>query len=305
MTPVDISPAASACHRTMPVLAGLRVYPIKSCAGIALDHAAVLSTGLPYDRSWMLVDANGAMLTQRTMPQLALIRTAFDGCDLLISAPGMADLRTPLGTDVLRAPIGVATQVWHEPLQALDTGVATTAWFSTFLHMPTRLLRFDPRVERLVGARWHQGPPAPFHFADGFPLLVTGAASLDDLNERLSRKGAPAIPMDRFRPNLIISGWEAYEEDHITDLAINASGVQVVIRLVAPCSRCPMPTIDQRTARRHPDWPNEPTDTLATYRRDARVDNAVTFGWNAVLMNGIGARLAVGQPVEAELDFGD
>ncbi|MGI4860966.1 MAG: MOSC domain-containing protein [Janthinobacterium lividum] len=289
----------------MPILAGLYVYPIKSCAGIALNNVEMRATGLAYDRSWMLVDATGAMLTQRTMPRLALIRTAFDGRDLRVSASGMDDLRTPLEADALQAPTTVATQVWRDPLQALDTGAVTAAWFSTVLHMPVRLLRFDPRVERLADAAWHPEPPAPFHFADGFPLLVTGAASLDDLNERLSRKGAPPIPMDRFRPNLIVSGWEAYEEDHITDLAITASGAQVALRLVAPCSRCPMPTIDQRTAQPDPGWPNEPTDTLATYRRDARVGNAVTFGWNAVLMHGAGVRLAVGQPIAAELDFGD
>ncbi|MCY0386098.1 MOSC N-terminal beta barrel domain-containing protein [Robbsia sp. Bb-Pol-6] len=289
----------------MPVLAGLHVYPIKSCAGIVLSDAPVWRTGLAYDRTWMVVDAAGTMLTQRTVPRLALVRTAFDAPDLRVWAPGMGELRTPLEVTDPDASASVATQVWQAALRALDTGPACAAWFSDFLGMPARLLRFDPRVERRVASSWHVGAPAPFHFADGFPLLVTSVASLDDLNARLSRKGAPMIPMDRFRPNLIVDGWEAYEEDHITDLTIRAPGADVGIRLVAPCSRCPMPTIDQRTAARDPLWPNEPTDTLATYRRDARVGDAVTFGWNGVVTAGVGAHLATGQRIEAELDFGD
>ncbi|MGI4983657.1 MAG: MOSC domain-containing protein [Janthinobacterium lividum] len=289
----------------MPILTGLHVYPIKSCAGIALSDARLCLTGLAYDRSWMLVDAAGVMLTQRTVARLALIRTALGEEDLIVTAPGMAELRTPLAAEGLSMPKTVATHVWSDALRALDTGDACAAWFSTFLGMPARLLRFDPQVERLAPMQFRAGPPAPFHFADGFPLLVANAASLADLNERLSRKGAPAIEMDRFRPNLIVSGWNAYEEDHIADFTIGTPGGDVGIRLVSPCSRCAVPTIDQRSAQPDPLWPNEPTDTLATYRRDARVNDAITFGWNGVLTRGTGARLALGQPIEAELDFGD
>ncbi|WGS48127.1 MOSC N-terminal beta barrel domain-containing protein [Paraburkholderia sp. D15] len=298
----------------MPTISELFVYPIKSCAGIALNQARLFATGLEYDRCWMLADPSGAMLTQRVHPRMALIKVAFDGDDLVISAPGMSELRTPLDAARLAPAAARRAQVWGDVVQGLDTGEESAAWFSRFIGVPARLLRFDPAQQRIVDPDYTASTGgATTFFADGFPLLVLGQASLDDLNQRLNGKGAPAIPMDRFRPNVVVSGLDAYEEDYVETLSVEATGSAdagpageaVRLQLVKTCSRCPMPTIDQATGAPNPDWPNEPTDTMSTYRANAQRNGAITFGNNALVASGAGAWLRVGQTVEAELGFGD
>ncbi|SMG21695.1 MOSC domain-containing protein [Paraburkholderia susongensis] len=293
----------------MPTIRELFVYPIKSCAGIALTEARLLATGLEYDRYWMLTDPHGAMLTQRAYPRMALIRVEIGEQDLVIRAPDMSELRTPLDATRLAAAPRVNTAVWRDAAYGLDTGAETAAWFTAFLGVPVRLLRFDPQRERIVDRDYTASTGgATTFFADGFPLLVIGQASLDDLNTRLNGKGAPAIGIDRFRPNLVLDGLDAYEEDYMETLSIDAptSGApRVELRLVKLCTRCPMPTIDQARGAPDPEWPNEPTDTMLGYRVNARFDGAVTFGNNALVASGTGAWLRVGQEIEAELGFGD
>ncbi len=291
----------------MATISELFVYPIKSCAGIALHEARLFASGLEYDRCWMVTDPAGAMLTQRAYPRMALIQVEIGAEDLVIRAPGMSELRTPLDSARLEAPSAVQTQVWRDAAYGLDTGAASAAWFSTFLGMPARLLRFDPKRERIVDPDYTDSVGgATTHFADGFPLLVIGQASLDDLNTRLSGKGAPAIPINRFRPNVVLTGLDAYEEDYVETLSIDGeAGENVQLQLVKPCSRCPMPTIDQAKGAPDPDWPNEPTDTMSVYRADPQRNGAITFGNNALVASGAGQWLRVGQSVEAELGFGD
>ncbi|MFP3564632.1 MOSC domain-containing protein [Paraburkholderia sp. SIMBA_030] len=292
----------------MPAISELYVYPIKSCAGIALNKARLLATGFEYDRSWMVTDPSGAMLTQRAYPRMALIEVALGEHDLVISAPGMNELRTPLDAAELAAPQPVQTTVWNDAVHGLDTGEPSAAWFSTFLGVPARLLRFDPRRGRVVDPEYAGEIGATTHFADGFPLLVIGQASLDDLNARLNRKGAPSIPIDRFRPNVVLTGLDPYEEDYVESLSVGGEAQAepfVRLQLVKLCSRCPMPTIDQAKGAPDPDWPNEPTDTMSVYRANAQRGGALTFGNNAIVARGAGAWLRVGQDVEAELGFGD
>ncbi|WP_345814107.1 MOSC N-terminal beta barrel domain-containing protein [Paraburkholderia sp. PREW-6R] len=319
----------------MPIISELFVYPVKSCAGIALDAAHLLATGFEYDRSWMVTDPGGAMLTQRAYPRMALVGVELGEHDLVLRAPGMSELRTPLDAARLHAPHKVETTVWRDAAYGLDTGEASAAWFSTFLGVPARLLRFDPERERIVDPDYTDSTGgATTHFSDGFPLLVIGQASLDDLNARLNRKGAPSIPIDRFRPNLVLTGLDAYEEDYVETLTIDGEssrtiheassgkdsgrssrtssgtgsgngGPTVRLQLVKPCARCPMPTIDQSKGAPDPDWPNEPTDTLSVYRANPRRGGALTFGNNALVAQGAGAWLRVGQQVDAELGFGD
>ena len=293
----------------MPSISELFVYPIKSCAGIALNEARLLATGLEYDRCWMVTDPGGAMLTQRAYPRMALIKVELGERDLVIRAPGMNELRTPLDPAELVeliAPQRVQTTVWRDAAYGLDTGEACAEWFSAFLGVPARLLRFDPERERIVDPEYTGSIGATTHFADGFPLLVIGQASLDDLNVRLNHKGAPSIPIDRFRPNVVLTGLDAYEEDYVESLSVESGeepGVQ--LQLVKLCTRCPMPTIDQARGAPNPDWPNEPTDTMSVYRANAQRGGALTFGNNAIVARGDGAWLRVGQAVEAELGFGD
>ncbi|WNC88105.1 MOSC N-terminal beta barrel domain-containing protein [Paraburkholderia sp. FT54] len=291
----------------MPTISELFVYPIKSCAGIALNEARLLPTGLEYDRCWMVTDPAGAMLTQRAYPRMALIKVEIGAEDLVIRAPGMSELRTPLHSARLAAPHAVQTQVWRDAAYGLDTGEASAAWFSTFLGVSARLLRFNPERERIVDPDYTASVGgATTHFADGFPLLVIGQASLDDLNTRLNGKGAPSIPVDRFRPNVVLTGLDAYEEDYVETLSVDGeAGGSVQLQLVKPCSRCPMPTIDQAKGAPDPDWPNEPTDTMSVYRANPRRNGAITFGNNALVASGAGAWLRVGQAVAAELGFGE
>lgn len=293
----------------MPIISELFVYPVKSCAGIALREARLLATGLEYDRSWMITNPCGAMFTQRAYPRMALIKVELAAPDLVLRAPGMSELRTPLDARRLDGARKVQTSVWRDAAYGIDTGEQTAAWLSTFLGVPARLLRFDPEKVRIVDPDYtgSTGGATTF-FADGFPLLVAGQSSLDDLNARLNSKGAPSIPIDRFRPNVVLNGLDAYEEDYVQTLSIDGGTQQqprVELRLVKLCARCPMPTIDQAKGAPNPEWPNEPTDTMSVYRAKQQLDGALAFGTNALVASGAGAWLRVGQAVHAELGFGD
>jgi uncharacterized protein YcbX len=178
------------------------------------------------------------------------------------------------------------------------------AWFSGYLGFESRLVRFSPDEERACSERWTGTHRAATQFSDGYPLLVIGRASLDDLNRRLGAKGAPALPMERFRPNLVLDGLDAYEEDFIDTLTLDdGAGGQVLLKLVKPCARCPVPGIDQRTGLRDPHWPNEPLDTLAAYRANPRVDGGLTFGQNAIVIGGVGGTIRLDQECGWELRF--
>jgi uncharacterized protein len=289
----------------MPAIRALFTYPIKSCGGIALPRAQLLATGLEYDRNWMVTDAHGKMITQRTHARLARVKTAFDADQLVIRAPDMPELRTPLSAAALAEAEPLAATVWRDTVGALDCGAAASAWFSEYLGEAARLARFAPAARRAVNAKWTGAVPAHTQFADGFPLLVIGQSSLDDLNARLRAKGAPEIPIDRFRPNLVLDALDAYEEDYVEELTCRADAHEVLIRLVKLCTRCPVPNIDQRTGAPDPAWPHEPTDTMSTYRGSAQFDGALTFGKNGIVVRGEGAHLEVGQAIGAELGFGD
>lgn len=290
----------------MATISQLNVYPIKSCAGIALDAVRLLAHGLEYDRHWMLVDTNGRFVTQRVLPRLALVVPALSTEQLIIRAPGCAPLYTPLDASALVGAKRIEVSVWRSTLSALDAGDEAAQWFSNFLGVPLRLVRFDPAAERIANRQWTGDTIAPVCFADGYPLLVIGQASLDDLNTRLMQKGVAPVPMNRFRPNLVLSGLEAYEEDYVDTLHIDAhDDAEISLRIVKPCTRCPVPTIDQTTGAPDPRWPHEPTDTMSVYRADPRQDGQLTFGQNAVVITGAGGTLAVGGEAEVELRFED
>ncbi|BEV16062.1 MOSC N-terminal beta barrel domain-containing protein [Herbaspirillum sp. DW155] len=281
-------------------LSAIHFYPVKSCGGLALTRAQIGPLGLALDRHWMLVDRQGQFLTQRSYPQMACITPAFEDDALVLRAPGMRPLRlAAAGEDVATLTV----QVWSSRLEALDQGEQARAWCSDYLGEDTRLVRFNPAVERACSTRWTGEHRAATQFSDGYPLLVIGQASLDDLNARLTAKGAPALPMDRFRPNLVISGLEPYEEDFIDTLRLGSGDRCVQLKLVKPCARCPVPGIDQRSGLRDPQWPDEPLATLATYRANARVDGGLTFGQNAIVIGGEGGVIEVGQPCEWEFNF--
>jgi uncharacterized protein len=280
----------------------LWVYPVKSCAGIALAEVELTPTGLRGDRQWMVVDSEGVFVTQRELPPLALVRPSLIEGGLLLQAPGMADLT--LRDDSPGAPCEV--RVWSDRVRAIDAGAAAARWFSEAmgclgapLSGPLRLVRFDPAQRRACSPKWTGGREAWTAFADGFGVLVTGAASLDELNLRLRQRGHAPVGMTRFRPNVVLGGLEPHDEDRIGTWRVRTDGGEVLLDNVKPCARCPIPNIDPLTAQSSP----EVGDTLQRYRQDRRLGGAVTFGMNAIALEGLGQVLKVGQSVAADWRF--
>jgi uncharacterized protein YcbX len=243
----------------------------------------------------MVVDARGEMLTQRTWPQLALVTPRLRPGELVLRAPGMLALHLRL--DAAGAPTRV--RVFRDEVRAHDMGDIAAQWFSDFLGHRLRLVRFDPDERRLASREWTGRLEAPTAFADGFPLLVLGAASLAELNARLQRAGHAAVGSERFRPNVVLDGLEAFDEDHLDELAIDGDDGPLVLRLVKPCVRCTIPNVDPASGASAPAV----GDTLATFRADARMNGGVTFGMNAVVVAGVGRRLRVGQAVRSNYRF--
>ena len=283
----------------MPTLTALTLYPIKSCAGIALREAVLTTAGLTsehvYDREWMVVDMQGEFMTQREHPKMAQITPRIKADTLELRAPGMLRLEIPLDLpDPDDAPT-IDVRVWNDMVNAYDCDDITATWFSQAIGVPCRLVRFHPHAKRVANREWTGGVEAPTLFADGYPMLVISEASLQDLNEKLRAQGRAALPMNRFRPNLVIDGIEAFEEDYAESITIGAAK----LKPVKPCPRCPIPSVDQATGVVGPD----PLDILQTYRANPKLDGAITFGMNAIVLEGEGQILRVGQEVDVKLAF--
>jgi uncharacterized protein YcbX len=272
----------------------LFVYPVKSCAGVELKEALLTETGLDLDRAWMVVDEAGEFVTQRELPRMALIRPQLKLHEVVLRAPGMLALH--LQIDAVQEPARV--RLWDEEVGAYDMGPIAAQWFSDFLGRKLRLVRFDPDHRRLSSAKWTGGAEALNQFSDGFPLLVVSQASLALLNEKLAAAGRAPVGIERFRPNIVLSGIEAHDEDRVAMFEI-ATEPAVRLQPVKPCSRCPIPDIDPATAQIDPAV----SATLRTYRSDERLNGAVSFGMNLIIAQGMDQTLRVGQAVTAELQF--
>lgn len=267
-------------------LASLYVHPLKSCAGVAVDEALVIETGLEFDRCWMVVDSDGEFVTLRELPRLVLVQPTLRQLDMVLRAPGMLALH--IAYDRVEVPVRV--RVWNDEVAAYDMGDLAAQWFTDFLGRPLRLVRFDPDQKRLSDPRWTGSIDAENAFSDGYPLLVASTASLDELNRRLAEAGHTAVGMSRFRPNLVLEGLDAHGEDLVDELRFDTPEGPVVLKLVKPCPRCPMPNVDPATAEITPAV----GDTLATYRAHPRIDGAIAFGMNAVIVEGIDCALRSG-----------
>ncbi|CAA9573561.1 MAG: Flavodoxin reductases (ferredoxin-NADPH reductases) family 1 [uncultured Thermomicrobiales bacterium] len=243
-------------------------YPIKSCAGAALDVAALDARGIVHDREFMLVDAaNGRFLTQRELPRMALITPRLDdGADtvLTVSAPGVSPLSVPVrASGPTREVI-----VWRDGCRVVDQGDEIARWFAAFLGVACRLVRLADDFERKVDPAYATSARDQVGFADGFPLLLISEESLADLNARL----AEPLPMNRFRPNVVVAGAGGpFAEDGWSRVRIGGT----ILHVVKACARCAITTTDQRTAA----VGKEPLTTLATYRRGER---GVLFGQNLI-----------------------
>ena len=280
------------------VISRLFVYPIKSCAGVQVNQALLLDTGLEFDRAWMVVDAHGHFLTQRVLPRMALIQPQLKHFEMVLRAPNMLALHIQL--DTVDAPCRVT--VWDDTVPAYDMGSLAAQWFTDFLGQTARLVRFDPAHQRLSSREWTGDAQGLNQFSDGYPLLVISEASLSQFNDKLTATGSPAVGMARFRPNIVLGAqaqWLPHDEDRLTLLQIQTHQGAAYIKPVKPCSRCPIPDIDPLTALST----HAVGDMLQTYRQDARLGGAPSFGMNAIAVSPAEHLLVVGQTVQAHYHF--
>lgn len=247
-----------------PTVSALTIYPIKSCGGIALETARIGPRGFYGDRAFMLVDSAGCFITQRERPRMALIMPALgeDGV-LTVKAPDMQEIAiAATGRGKRREVV-----IWDDICIAVDQGDAAAEWFSTLLSTECRLVSMPEDYTRHVNPHYAVSEHDEVGFADGYPFLLITEASLDDLNARLEQP----IPMNRFRPNIVVRNTLPYAEDRWRKIRIG----QTVLHIVKPCARCEIPTTDQVTGRRG----KEPLKTLTTYRHAIR---GVMFGQNLI-----------------------
>ncbi|HHJ38606.1 MAG: hypothetical protein AXA67_03995 [Methylothermaceae bacteria B42] len=262
------------------ILSELYLYPVKSLRGIAVQAWEVDSFGLRFDRRWMVVDQNGRFLTQRQLPHMAKIGTAIDPGSgaLTLNHPQLGEMQVP------NAPEAVSRKevtVWRSHVKAVLVDLAVDAWLSEAIGKPCRLVWFPDDEVRQVNLK-HARKGEKTAFSDGYPFLLIGQGSLDDLNSRLPEP----VSMRRFRPNLVVSGCQPYAEDAWKRIAIGG----IPFRIAKPCSRCVVTTVDPDSGEK---TGSEPLQTLFSYRKHG---NEAWFGQNAI-HEGQG-RLKVGDSVE-------
>ena len=258
------------------VIASLHVYPVKSLGGFSPATWDVDGFGLRLDRRWMIVDADGVFQTQRVQPRMALGRASPSGDGIRLEGPGMDSLDVPRGRPGERP---VAVRVWNHRCAALPCGAKADAWVSDLLGARSRLVYMSDETRRPVEAN-AAAATGRVSFADAYPMLLISEASLVGLNARL----VVPVPMNRFRPNIVVGGVDAHAEDGWT--SVGAGELELVV--AKSCARCVVTTVDQATGVAG----TEPLRTLATYRRG---ESGVLFGQN-VVHRGTGS-LGVGLPL--------
>ncbi len=254
-------------------VSSLHTYPIKSCKG--LNHAAISldRKGMVGDRRLLIVDEHGRFLTQRELPAMVHIAATFTAEGMRLEAPAMPPLELLL-TDIPDADHALMNVViWQDSIEAVSQGRAAAEWLRTFLNVSCQLVAMERNVRRIVDQTYAPRPDDETSFVDGFPLLLISEASLDDLNSRLQTRGEQPIPMNRFRPNIVVSGCEAFAEDRWKQLRIGG----IVFNVVKPCGRCIITTTDQETGVRG----KEPIATLKTYRKNSD-GTKILFGQNLI-----------------------
>lgn len=246
-------------------VSGLYIYPIKSLQGIALQEVEVLEKGFRYDRRWMLVNEQNGHITQRTHPHLSQIGISLTEESIVASHSNMSDLKIPV---TLESGKPIRVTVWSDSVEAIEAPQPISDWFSKIADESCKLVFMPENASRPVNPE-HSVNSENVSFADGYPYLIIGQSSLDDLNSRMEVE----LPMNRFRPNIVVEGSEPYEEDHWNDIQIG----EVKFHVMHPCKRCVFTTIDQETGMKAA----EPLKTLATYRREGK---DVIFGVNTLAL---------------------
>lgn len=265
---------------------GLFLYPVKSLRGHAVPAVELDALGLVGDRRFLVVDTTGKFMTQRTTPRMACIDALLSTGTLTLSADGAGNVSVPTVSDP-RAPLRTVSVWKSEGLQAEDCGTTASAWLSDFLGLTCHLVRIGGKFFRPI-LKPSARPGDAVTFADGYPLLAVSEASLMNLNDRILENQGEPVPMNRFRPNIVVDDCTAFAEDAWTRIQIG----DAVFRNGGPCARCPITTTDQLTGERG----KEPLKTLATFRRDKIDPTNVNFGINLIQETKQGA-LRVGDPV--------
>ena len=245
-------------------LTQITIYPVKSCKGITLTRAELTQFGLKNDRRWMVVDEQGSFVSQRVIPKMALVDPSLTDKCLVLKALNFETIEVPYHSEVKSTRV---VKIWDDVCEAEDCGEEAAEWFSEFLGVASRLVTMGNTFSRSVDTEYSKHRDQ-VSFADSFPLLLISSASLRDLNVRLDLP----VPMNRFRPNLVVSGCEPYAEDRWRRFSLG----KLTFEVSKPCARCTVPTVDQMTGRKG----TEPLTTLATYRKGN--GNDVFFGQNLV-----------------------
>jgi uncharacterized protein YcbX len=267
----------------MVQVSGLYIYPVKSCRGLTLNSADTDAHGLVGDRRFLVVTPDGQFLTQRQLPRMALVETGLTATTLTLASPNHGEIHVPLATNT--GPRRVT--VWRDTVEADDCGDEPAGWLARLLGQPVRLVHMGAKFHRPVRPSKAQ-PGDVVSFADGYPFLILSEASVGNLNDRIQDAGAEPVPMNRFRPNIVVTGCEAFAEDSWTRFRIG----EVDFRNAGPCARCVVTTTDQLTGARG----KEPLKTLATFRRAPDDPTDVNFGINLIHETKRG-RLRVGDAV--------
>ena len=248
------------------IISELAIYPVKSMRQIQLKKSPLQCGGLKHDRRWMVIDTEGVMITQREKSRLCLIQPELlnpeHDCSLKLTAENMPEI----SVNIPDGSVECKAKVWEDECNAYDAGDEVANWLSQFLNIECRLVYFPDNEIRIVDQSYAQANDQTA-FSDGFPILLTTQASLDDLNSRMDEN----IPMARFRPNIVVSGCDAFAEDNWKLLKVG----DVSLRIAKPCSRCTIPNVDINSAERC----KEPIKTLIAFRKR---DNEIYFGQNVI-----------------------
>ena len=281
----------------MPVISQLNIYPIKSMHGISTTKAELTIRGLNYDRNWMIMDEDGLFLTQRNLPKLAAIRVDLSVDGLILHSPSGDVFSVPFNGSRNKE---ISVEVWGDLCKAYDEGDEISAWLTKnlgkFKGKSLRLVRFKKEFKREVDADYLKGEKSHTAFADGFPFLVTSENSLNRLNERLIENGSESVPMDRFRPNIVLTGMDAFLENRLEELFSADGRYRLGIR--KPCKRCKVTTVDQDFGTIAE--PKEPLRTLTEMNTVPGLHGAY-FGQNATLLSGKNNTIKVGDQVRFTL----
>ncbi len=273
------------------IITGLFIYPVKSMQGIPLKRAQVTGKGFVNDRHWMVVRSNGRFVTQRDIPQMSLVSTRLDEDGVVLSREGFGSINVPYDLhdgDVFE------TRVWNDPCETIDQGEEISLWLTQALgsEEPLHLVRMSPGYRRPLAKATLMGEDTTTDFADAAPILVANEASLEELNSVLESNALQPVPMDRFRPNIIVRGLDAFAEHDVDTLT--AENYQ--LKLCYPCKRCVVTTINQDTAEKDPQ--DQPFKTLQAINPAPGDDKAPAFAENAILTHGNYECIAVGDDLE-------